>query len=184
VKQVRREAVTCTLGATVLTALLGCLVPASVWSADKDDAAASLLQADSAVDRAILAADVRALAPLLSQTFVHVHVGAALIDTKASELDSLPLLKDFYRRYVKSRVATQLYGTTGLVSAFIDAERNADLFPSVPPTVGYHQIRVYVQEHRRWKLAYQHTTWAVGSQSDADEVSKFIYDGKKLRIPE
>jgi len=155
--------------------VLGLLLCNPLLASDGERDKASLLEIDRQIDQAMLSADAHALEPLLSETLVHVHVGGALIDTKQSELKSVPVLKDFYRSYHKDQISVQVYGTTGVLSAFIEAEQNTDLNPSVPPKVRYHQVRVYAQEHQHWKLAYQHTTWAVNSQDQTNDVANYLY---------
>jgi len=162
----------CQSTAWVVLGLLSCN---PLLASDGERSKASLLEIDRQIDQAMLSADGRALEPLLSETLVHVHVGGALIDTKQSELKSLPVLKDFYRSYHKEQVSVQTYGTTGVLSAFIEAEQNTESNPSVPPKVRYHQVRLYVRAHRHWKLAYQHTTWAVNNQGEANDVANYLY---------
>ena len=136
---------------------------------------APLVEVDKKIDAAMLATDAAALAPLLSERFVHIHVGDVRRDDKSSELRSLPSQKNFYLEYTKRAVDAEVVGPAGWVSAIIDAKQNTDRFPGVAPSVRYHQYRLYLVENGQWTLTYQHTMWALDSQKEVADVSHYIY---------
>jgi len=158
----------------LLAGLSSAAVPLSP-TATVDDQIARLIETDKKVDGAVLDTDAAALAPLLSDRFVHIHVGDVLRDDETSELRSLPSQKNFYLEYTKQSVEADVFGTAGWVSAVIDAKQNTERYPGVAPRVRYHQYRLYLLENGHWKLAYQHTMWALNSQKQVADVSNYIH---------
>jgi ketosteroid isomerase-like protein len=140
---------------------------AVAWQATKaprseDETKVEIAAAQRAIDRAILAADVKALEPLLDETFVWTHPTGEK-GTRKELLDDLTAGTLRFSKLDAGTVTVSAYGDTAIARG--DSPRQRSAFPGAPPggdpqpyTSFY--TTTFVNRDGVWKAVALHTSRA------------------------
>lgn len=160
------------------SACLGVLLCCGMALADSRESSSQtqLLAVDERLDKAVFENDVKTMESIYSDDFRYFHAGAAVIDvTKKAAIEGSAPAGLYLSRH-RSDLDTRIFGDSAMISFYVTLEHDTKKFPMVPPKTRYHQLRVYVREHKEWRLVAQHSTWAVDTPPQSTEVMRQLYD--------
>ena len=164
---------------SILLGLSGCVS----MEKNNENISSEILTLDTLADKSFFNANIEYLKTILSEDFIYVHSGAARIETKQETLKSFVQIK--FTSWERQTQEVRVYGkeTTAMVSGFVTVG-----FESMAP-LKYYVQRLYEKSGENWELVSQHTNFALDSQAQVSEVTKYLYQNywsksALLTIPE
>lgn len=136
---------------------------------------ADIIRIDADLRCATITGDRQILEDGISDEFIYVHSGAAVVDTKQTWIDQILQTDELYRDKEYFDVTVKSCGDLVLLSGFIKDSYNTQKYNGIPPFAYYHQLRIYRLEAGGWKLFNQHTTWAVKTKAQSHELLNVFY---------
>lgn len=138
----------------IRTWLLVIAAVAPAASASADDATQAVLAAQDKRMAATIAADVAALAALMTDDLSYTH-SSGVVETKTEFLDALKSGKYVYRSIAPEARRVRVYGDAAVVSGPC---RISVLRGGTPTEISFYFTELYVKRDGRWLMALWHST--------------------------